>query len=673
MIQQPFDFMVPKTGWKLPDLNALPDDWNAFSRIAIDTETNDEHLSELGCGARRGAYIAGVSLSFDSRSKFYLPIRHGNGTNLDAQNVVGYLREKAQRYTKTIVGANLGYDIDMLASERLGAIEFPKVHRFRDVLVADPLLNELENSYSLESVAQRRIGSGKNQEALMLALRTFAPKGTAPTKLKKYIHLLPPECVGPYGEDDAAVPLAVLAAQERMLEDEGLWDVWELESRLLPALIRMRRRGVLIDQDKLAKIEKWSVAEERKVWEEIHRLSGVRLNVGQSMEGRAVALVLDAVGVRYGMKGKNRNQPSIDKELLEEMDHPVGALIRRARKMGQLRTTFVASIVSHMTHGRIHGTLNQGRRQKDENGGTGGDEEMAGAAYGRLSGANPNMQQQPARDEEIGPMWRSIYLPEPGKIWATNDYSQQEPKWLIHASCIMPVGHPKARGGKLGLSPETHEAAMTAAARYRENPNLDCYDDFTRSIPFGIDYSDKKEFKKARSKTKEIYLGRCYGMGDPKMARKMGLPTVIGENWRGEAVEMAGEEAKKLIDAFDAGVPYAREMAQALQFLAEQRGYIRTSSGRKCRFPEVDGRFDWCHKSLNRLIQGSSGDETKTAVVQLDEAGYYIQLQVHDEIDGSYDNVEQAEEAAHIMRNAIPKVLPMKVDVETGRSWGEAK
>ena len=76
---------------------------------------------------------------------------------------------------------------------------------------------------------------------------------------------------------------------------------------------------------------------------------------------------------------------------------------------------------------------------------------------------------------------------------------------------------------------------------------------------------------------------------------------------------------------------------------------------------------------LNRLIQGSSADETKEAVVQLDAAGYFIQLQVHDEVDGSYESREQAEKAADIMRYAVPKCLPTKVDVECGPSWGEAK
>ena len=662
-MQLPLGFLIPQNAWTLPTLGNLPSDWNAFSRIAIDVETRDDELKTLGCGARRGAYIIGFALCFDSRFTFYLPIRHENGQNLDILSVIRYIRDNGHNYRGTIVGANLSYDLDMLAEE---GINFPNARWFRDVLIAEPLLDELQDNYSLESVGQRRLGIGKNEAQLNEGLSAFAPRKTPKTKLKSFMYLLPPELVGPYAEQDVKLPLRLLQSQEREIEDQDLDRVWDLESKLLPVLVKMRRRGVRIDQDKLDRIDNWARAEEAECWKRVHRETGVGIQVGQAMEAKVLAKVLNEIGVHYSMGGAKGTQPSIDKFLLESIQHPVGALIRRARQMSQLRTTFVNSIRSHMVNGRIHCTFNQMRKNKE------GVDETEGAAFGRLSCSDPNLQQQPARDPELGPMWRSIYLPEEGMVWGSLDYSQQEPKWLIECSTRVPVGNPRGYGGKLGISESARNAALEAAERYRQNPGLDCYNDFTIAI-FG------EMTKEGRKKTKEIYLGRVYGMGGAKMARKMGLETATAKNKKGEVIEVAGPEAQTLINAFDAGVPYAREMAQMMTYIAEGRGYVRTHLGRRCRFPlkvseesYTRGDYDYGHKGLNRIIQGSSADETKTAVVQLDEAGFFIQLQVHDEIDGSFKDVEEAEQAADVMRNAIPKSLPTKVDVECGSSWGDS-
>ena len=101
-------------------------------------------------------------------------------------------------------------------------------------------------------------------------------------------------------------------------------------------------------------------------------------------------------------------------------------------------------------------------------------------------------------------------------------------------------------------------------------------------------------------------------------------------------------------------------------------GFIRTAGGRKCRFPKRPrGGYDWAHKALNRLIQGSSGDQTKQAMVNADDAGVAIQLQVHDELDFSIYSLKEATDCAEIMRNALPCNIPAKVDIEIGPSWGE--
>ena len=136
---------------------------------------------------------------------------------------------------------------------------------------------------------------------------------------------------------------------------------------------------------------------------------------------------------------------------------------------------------------------------------------------------------------------------------------------------------------------------------------------------------------------------------------------------------MAGDEAQALLDRFDERVPYVRATGQAVSDRRpRQRGYIVTLLGRRCRFPQLsNGSYDWTHKALNRLIQGSSGDQTKAAVVALDRAGVTPQLQVHDEVCGCGD-MARAKLTKEIMEHCVELNVPSRVDLEVGPSWGEA-
>ena len=142
--------------------------------------------------------------------------------------------------------------------------------------------------------------------------------------------------------------------------------------------------------------------------------------------------------------------------------------------------------------------------------------------------------------------------------------------------------------------------------------------------------------------------------------------------------EAAGEEGQEILDNFDQEVPYVRALAKAATARGEERGFVRTVLGRQLHFEQRDdGSYDYTHKALNRIIQGSSADQTKLAIVELDRAGLFIQLQVHDETDGSFASVAEAEKAGEIMRDCILQRVspwvPFKVDTETGPSWGEVK
>jgi DNA polymerase I-like protein with 3'-5' exonuclease and polymerase domains len=167
-----------------------------------------------------------------------------------------------------------------------------------------------------------------------------------------------------------------------------------------------------------------------------------------------------------------------------------------------------------------------------------------------------------------------------------------------------------------------------------------------------------------RKQAKQLFLGLCYGMGGVKLARSLGFPTTTMTKKDGRIIEIAGEEAMNVMDTFNARLPYVQWLARVAENRVRELGYVTTLSGRRCRFP-VDrlGNVEWTHKSLNRLIQGSAADQTKTAMVLADRAGFRLQLQVHDELD--------ADELAALMRDSVSLAVPNKVDVEIGPNWGD--
>ncbi len=652
----------PDAMWRPPELTELPR-WNEAKRIAIDCETCDPMIKQLGTGVRRGGYIAGISFAIEDGPSFYLPIRHKGGDNLPVEGVLGYVREQAASFEGILVGANLPYDLQYLKAE---AINFPRVKFFRDIQIADPLIYELHDSFSLQNIALRHGLEGKDEALLRQAALEY---GVDP---KAGMHLLAARFVGRYAEVDCEQPLKILRKQEKLIDELNLWEIYDLESQVLPVLIRMTERGVRIDMDHLRKVEEWSIAEERNALDLVKRETGVDIGLGNVYAAKALAPALEALGVKLHKTAKGL--PNIDKVVLSSINHPVASALQQARKVNKLRTTFAASIRSHQVNGRIHCTFNQIAREDD-----GGDQK--GARYGRLSATNPNLQQQPSRDE-FASFWRKIYIPEEGTIWYSNDYSQQEPRWTTHFAAVMNL--PKAR---------------EAAQAYWDDPKLDNHDFMTRLV-YGdetVANMDKDTFKRSRSRCKNIYLGLCYGEGGAKLCRDIGVPTrwslrlrsekrVLFYDTQEEALkarqdaregyvwETAGEEGQSVLDQFDERAPFIRQLAKAAGEKAQSVGYVRTILKRVLHFPQkADGTFDWTHKALNRVIQGSSADQMKKALVLADAEGLYLQIQVHDEANGS-GTVEDAKKLSYIMRTCIPGTkVPFRVDVEIGQSWGELK
>lgn len=672
-LQLPLGFIVPESDWKPPRLEDLPD-LSQAKRLSWDTETRDPGLSKQvkmgpGCMGRKDSYLVGWSLAVEDGPKLYMPIRHDGGDNMECgpEKALAWLRDLAKRFTGQLVGMNLGYDMGWGMAE---GVEWNRDCKVRDVQVAEACINELYDDYSLEAICERHDIPGKDESLLRKAASAYGvdPKGG--------LWRLPARFVGEYGEGDADRPLRVLRRQEKIIDKDDLWQVFDLESDVLPVLVRMRHRGIRVNEDKLKGFEDWALREEVARWREASRMCDTKLGMDDAWSSGTLAKALAKVGIQCSLT-EDGNE-SVDKNLLASANHPAATAILEARQLNKLRTTFASSIRRYMVNGRIHCTYNQLAREDETTGG------IKGARYGRLSSEHPNMQQQPSPERsKFAAQWRTIFEPEEGALYAGPDYSQQEPRLTTHYAGVLQL-----------------PGAAEAVRRYNEDPDADNHDMMTRLV-HGDDAveamlaNDPKLYKKTRGQCKNIFLGLCYGEGGAKLANDLGLPTrwvvahkeyghelqYFEERWEAQKAakecggrfwEGAGEEAQAILDKFNANAPYVRKLAKICENRAKQNGYIKTLLGRRCRFPQrSDGSYDWAHKALNRLIQGGSADQTKKALIEVDRAGHFLQLQVHDELGLSVADVAEGERVAEIMRSVVTLLVPCKVDLEVGPSWGE--
>ena len=619
-----YPIFPPKSDWQKPDLSRLPQ-WNGAKRVGFDLETYDPTIKTLGPAVRRGGFIAGYSFCLDEGQPYYVPMRHLGGNNVDEAQAMAYLRRQLREFKGELIGANLGYDLDYVLET--GCVV--SARRFSDIQVAASLLSSLHRSYSMAAIAERLGIEGKDETLLRLAAlrHSIDPKAD--------LWKLPAEYVGPYAEVDALLPMQILQRQRGLIAEAQIEKVWDLESKLLPILVHMRRHGVRLDLDRMEEIRKWTLGEEATQLAIVKRETGVEIPVGGTMlpellDRALLALNIVAPRTRTGV-------PSVKDAFLEALDLPATTALARARQVAKLRGTFVEGTLAHVVNGRVHATFKQ--LASDD----------GGARFGRMSCVKPNLQNQPAKDTELGDMLRSAYLPDEDREWCSADYSAQEPRMLLHWATRFGCGGALAAAEKFRADPDTDSHRLMASMIYKRPQSA---------------VTDKQ-----RKNAKAIFLGLCYGMGSGKLAESLKLPTQKVDG----GYTIAGAEAMLLLNRFHQAVPYVRDLDRLCQRQAKQQGFIRTLSGRLCKFPLDDkGAYDWTRTALNRVIQGSSADQTKQAIVDAWEAGLKLQLPVHDEINMSVWHRSQGLELAEIMCAAVTLVIPTKCDMEYGRNWASA-
>ena len=607
-----------QTEWVKP--TEFPD-LRQVDEIAIDLETRDPDLIKKGSGAIIGnGEVIGIAVA-TKHYKGYFPIAHEGGGNMDKVKVLEWLKDILES-PSTKIFHNAMYDVCWL--KQMG---FKINGDIVCTMIAAAVTDENRFRYDLNSLSWRYLGYGKNERALAEAAEEW---GINP---KAEMYKLPAMHVGSYAERDAEVTFGLWQEMKKEIINQDLEDIFDLETELFPCLVDMRFKGVRVDVER-AQVMK---TEFKKAEQELlHKIKGETNIDTQIWAARSVANVFDMLKIEYPRTEKTE-APSFTKNFLQEHSHPVVNMIAQAREINKAHTTFIDSILRYEHKGRIHAEINQLRN-------AGG-----GTVTGRFSYQNPNLQQIPARNKDLGPKIRSLFIPEEGHKWGCFDYNQQEPRLVVHYASLYKL-------------PSVYEVIDS----YKENVESD----FHQTV------ADMAEIPRSQAKT--INLGLFYGMGKAKLQAELGV---------------SKEKAADLFNQYHAQVPFVKQLMEKASNRAQDRGQIRTLLGRLCRFhlwePNSFGmhkampheealqehgpgiRRAYTYKALNKLIQGSAADMTKKSMLDLYKEGIIPHIQIHDELDISIVDDEKAKKIIEIMENAVTLEVPNKVDYEFGNNWGE--
>ena len=627
---------VPETGWKRPEY--FPS-LSSAKRICVDVESHDPYLTTKGPGFQRGdASVVGVAIGTDDGYRAYYPVDHADSDNFPREQVMQWLNAELGRPAQEKVGANLYYDFEALQKEGVRIAGRP-----RDVQIAEPLLDEARFEYNLESLSQSYLGEGKNQDAMIKwQMQAF---GCDAQQAKSHMRATPATLVGPYAESDVDRPLRILPLQEAELAKQGMSALFDMECDLLYPLLRMKQTGVRIDE---ARVPELNDMFQKRFDKCIADLDGINVD-----ETAALVKLFEKNGLDYPRTPKGN--PSFRKNWLEHHTHPVAKKIVAARKYRVMLSTF--DLTAHAVNGRIHSQFNASKGDK------------YGTVTGRFSSSNPNLQNIPIRDEELGPVLRSMFIPEHGMLWGTADYSQVEYRGIVHFASMYGC-----------------EGAAKAVAQYNQDHTTDFHEYVAELC--GV----------SRKVAKNINFGMAYGQGVETLADALGVTPV---------------EARRILTQYHESAPFVGELMQDCIRDASNNGYITTLFNRRRRYTMFEKKgvrassnykenieykllpyqaavHAWgkgniqrakTYTAVNAKVQGSAADIMKKAMVDMWNEGLFdimpVHLTVHDELDVSVPQTTVGNEAfkrmLYIMEHCVKLRVPLLVEGGTGKNWAEAK
>jgi len=609
----------PQVEWTPPE--TFPD-LSKYDEIAIDLETKDPELKQMGSGSvtNRGE-IVGIAVAVEGWSGYY-PIAHAGGGNMDKARVLNWFKDVLNTPAIKIFH-NAMYDVCWIRSIGL------KINgTIVDTMIAGSLVDENRYRYDLGSMGRDYVGKGKSEAVLKETANLWG------IDAKSEMYKLPAMYVGEYAERDAVVTLDLWQRMKQEIQHQDIQSIFDLETELFPCLVDMRFLGVRVNLEAANELKNKLSSEEKECLQKVKIETGVDTQIWAA---RSIAQVFEKLRLPFDRTEKT-NSPSFTKNFLQNHPHPTVKLIARAREINKAHTTFIDTIIKHTHKGRIHAEINQLRS------------DSGGTVTGRFSYSNPNLQQIPARNKELGPAIRSLFIPEEGCTWGVFDYSQQEPRLVVHYAALQSL--------------------------YGVNDVLDAYND--SNVDFHQIVADMAEIPRSQAKT--INLGLFYGMGKNKLQAELGV---------------SKDKADNLFKQYHSRVPFVKQLMDNVSSRAQNRGQIRTLLGRLCRFhlwepnqfgihkplPHADALTEhgpgikraYTYKALNRLIQGSAADMTKKAMIDLYKEGITPHIQVHDELDISVENSLEANKIKDIMEGAVELEVPNKVDYESGPNWGTIK
>ena len=615
MIQKPL--FAPQVEWTPPQ--DFPD-LSKYEEIAIDLETKDPELIKMGSGSVTGrGEMVGIAVAVHDWSGYY-PIAHEGGGNMDRKKVLKWF-QAVLNTDATKIFHNAMYDVCFIRATGLSING-----KIVDTMIASAVVDENQMRYDLNNCAKRYTGKTKSETNLYEAAKSWG------VDAKAEMYKLPAIYVGEYAEKDAEITLALWQELKKEILHQDIQSIFDLETELFPCLVDMRFLGVRVDVQGAHKLKQQLVEQEKEFLHKVKKETQVDVQIWAA---RSIEQVFQKLSLPYDRTDKT-NSPSFTKNFLQNHPHPTVKLIAQAREINKAHTTFIDTILKHSHKGRIHAEINQLR---SDNGGT---------VTGRFSYSNPNLQQIPARNKELGPRIRSLFIPEEGHTWGCFDYSQQEPRLVVHYAALQNL---------YGVD-EVLEA-------YREG-----------DADFHTIVADMAEIPRSQAKT--INLGLFYGMGKNKLQAELGV---------------SKDKAEDLFRQYHDKVPFVKKLMDNVMSRAQNAGKIRTLLGRLCRFhlwePNQFGihkalphdaallehgpgiKRAYTYKALNRLIQGSAADMTKKAMIELHKEGIIPHIQVHDELDVSVNN--NSNKIKEIMEHAVTLEVPNKVDYESGPNWGTIK
>ena len=614
----------PETEWNSPEEFK---DLSKYPYIAIDLETKDPHLKSRGSGSIVGdGEIVGIAVAVEGWSGYY-SFGHQQGNFFDERSVMRWIKDVCA-LPCTKIFHNAMYDVCWLRSYGV------KINgHIIDTMVMASLLDENRQSYSLNALSYLELGETKEESVL----KDVADRSGVDSKAELW--KLPAMAVGAYAEKDAELTLKLFKLFSQKIKNEKLEQIFNLETQLFPCLVDMRFLGVRVDVEGAHKLKQQLAAEEKELLQKIKIETQVDVQIWAA---RSIAQVFEKLRLPYKRTEKT-DSPSFTKNFLSTHTNPIVKHIAKAREINKAHTTFIDTIIKYQHRGRIHADINPIRS------------DSGGTITGRFSYSNPNLQQIPARNKQLGPLIRSLFIPERDHIWGCFDYSQQEPRLVVHFAAESEAIN--------------NDSVKDIVHRFKEN-----------KVDFHGVVADMADIPREQAKT--INLGLFYGMGKAKLQAELGLET--------------REEAEKLFEKYHNSVPFVQDLMNSTSRDASNKGEIQTILGRVCRFDKWEesaytpGRLKvpmtweeahskygdrirraFTYKALNKLIQGSAADMTKKAMLDLYNEKIIPHIQIHDELDLSVESDKQAKKIIDIMQNAVKLHIPNKVDYESGKNWGD--